>query len=62
MAPSTLKKDQEPAMVDLMKSVAMLRGASRTALEYSPMPDWARNGVTERAEHREIVDGTLAGT
>ena len=45
----TLKTDQEPAIVDLMRSVAKLRGASRTTLEQSPVGDSAGNGVAERA-------------
>ena len=45
----TLKTDQEPAIIDLMRSVAKLRGASRTALEQFPVGDSAGNGVAERA-------------
>ena len=45
----TLKTDQEPAIVDLMRVVASLRGSNRTTLEQSPTADSSGNGIAERA-------------
>ena len=40
-----LKSDQEPAIVDLMKSVAKERGEARTLIEHSPVADSQGNGT-----------------
>ena len=45
----TLRSDQEPAIVDLLKQVAKLRGVGRTFLEQSPVGDSKANGVAETA-------------
>ena len=45
----TLRSDEEPAIVDLLKQVAKLRGVGRTFLEQSPVGDSKANGVAERA-------------
>ena len=44
-----LKSDQEPAMVDVLKEVAKMRGDGRTILESSPIYDSKSNGFIERA-------------
>ena len=44
-----LKSDQEPAIVDVLKEIAKLRGPRRTMLEASPVGDSKSNGVAERA-------------
>ena len=44
-----LKCDQEPAIKDLMNSVAALRGTRRTRVENSPVADSRANGFAERA-------------
>ena len=44
-----LKSDQEPAVVDLLREVARLRGTRRTILEQSPVGDSRANGIIERA-------------
>ena len=44
-----LKSDQEPAIVDVLKEVAKLRGPRRTISEASPVGDSKSNGVVERA-------------
>ena len=44
-----LKCDQEPAIKDVMNSVATLRGVRRTRLEHSPVGDSRANGFAERA-------------
>jgi len=43
-----LKSDQEPAVVDLLREVARLRGTKRTILENSPVGDSKANGMIER--------------
>ena len=48
----TLKSDQEPAIVDLLRAVAKLRGNNRTNLENSPVGDSAGNGFIENAVQR----------
>ena len=45
----TLRSDQEPAIVDLLKRVAKLGGVERTFLEQSLVGDSRANGVAERA-------------
>ena len=45
----TLRSDQEPAVVDLLKQVAKLRGVGRTFMEQSPVGDSKPIGVAERA-------------
>ena len=44
----TIKTDQEVALVDLMKEVAMRRGNRRTLLEHSPVGESQANGLVER--------------
>ena len=44
-----LKSDQEPAVVDLLREVARLRGSKKTILEQSPVGDSRANGMVERA-------------
>lgn len=44
-----LKSDQEPAIVDVLKEVAKMRGSGRTVLEQSPVYDSKGNGLIERA-------------
>ena len=44
-----LKSDQEPAVVDLLREVARLRGTKRTILEQSAVGDSKANGMIERA-------------
>ena len=44
----TLKSDQEPAIVDVLKEVAKMRG-NRTTIENSPVADSKGNGLIERA-------------
>ena len=44
-----LRSDQEPAIVDLLREVAKVRGSKRTFLEQSPVADSQANGVAERA-------------
>ena len=43
-----LKSDQEPAIVDVLKEIAKLRGPRRTMLEASPVGYSKSNGVLER--------------
>ena len=45
----TLRSENEPAIVDMLKQVAKLRGVGRTFLEQSPVGDSNANGVAERA-------------
>jgi hypothetical protein len=45
----TLRSDQEPALVDLLKSVAKERGEARTLLEHSAVGESAANGKAEKA-------------
>ena len=44
----TLKSDQEPAFVDVLKGIAYLRGSRGTLLEHSPVADSQSNGFIER--------------
>ena len=44
-----LKSDQEPAIIDVLKEVAKLRGNGRTVLEHSPVYDSKSNGLAECA-------------
>ena len=44
----TLKSDQVPAIVDLLKEIANLRGARGTLSEHSPVADSQSNGFIER--------------
>jgi len=44
-----LKSDQEPAIVDLLREVARLRGNKKTILEQSPVGDSRANGLVERS-------------
>ena len=44
----TLKSDQEPAFVDVLKGIAYLRGSRGTWLEHSPVADSQSNGFIER--------------
>ena len=41
----TLKSDQEPSIVDVLREVANLRGSRGTLLEQSPVADSQSNGV-----------------
>ena len=43
----TLKSDQAPAIVDVLKEVANLHGSRGTLLERSPVADSQLNGFTE---------------
>ena len=45
----TQRSDREPAVADLLKQVAKLRGVGRTFLEQSPVGDSKANGEAERA-------------
>ena len=49
---ATERVDQEPAIVDLLRAVAKLRGNNRTTLENSPVGDSAGNGFAENAVQR----------
>ena len=42
-----LKSDQEPAVVDVLKGVAQMRGDGRTVLEHSPVYDSKGNGLSK---------------
>ena len=44
-----LKSDQEPAIVDVLRDVAKMRGDGRTVLEHSPVYSSKSNGFIERA-------------
>ena len=44
----TLKSDQEPAIMDVLKEIANLHGARGTLLEHSPVADSQLNGFIER--------------
>ena len=44
----TLKPDQEPATVDVLRETANLRGSRGTLLERSPIADSQSNGFIER--------------
>ena len=43
----TMKSDQEPAIVDVLKEIANLRGARGTLSEHSPVAESQSNGFTE---------------
>ena len=43
----TWKSDQEPAIVDVLRDVANLRGSRGTSLEHSPVADSQSNGFIE---------------
>ena len=43
----TLKSDQEPAIVDVLKEIANLRGSRGTVLEHSLVADSQSNGFIE---------------
>ena len=45
-----LKGDQEPAIVDVLKEIAKLRGPRRTMLEASPVGDSKSNGDVQSME------------
>ena len=44
----TLKSDQEPAIVDVLREIANFRGSRGTLLEHSPVADTQSNGFIER--------------
>ena len=44
----TLRSDQEPAIVEVLRAIANLRGARGTLLEHSPVHDSQSNGLIER--------------
>ena len=44
----TLKSDQEPAIVDVLREIANFRGSRGTLLEHSPVADSQSNGFIER--------------
>ena len=44
----TLMSDQEPAIVDVLKEIANLRGSRGTLLQHSPVADSQSNGFIER--------------
>ena len=44
----TLRSDQEPAIVDVLREIANLRGSRGALLEHSPVADSQSNGFTER--------------
>ena len=44
----TLKPDQEPAIVDVLREIANLRGSRGTLLERSTVADSQSNGFIER--------------
>ena len=44
----TLKSDPEPAIVDVLRDIANLRGSRGTLLERSPVADSQSNGFIER--------------
>ena len=45
----SLKSNQEPAIVDVLREIANLRGSRGTLLEHSPVADSQSNGFIERA-------------
>ena len=47
-AQATLKSDQEPAIVDVLREIANLRGSRATLLENCPVADSQSNGFIER--------------
>ena len=44
----TLKSDQEPAIVDVLRDIANLRGSRGMLSEHSPVADSQSNGFIER--------------
>ena len=44
----TPKSDQEPAIVDVLREIANLRGSREILLEHSPVTDSQSNGFIER--------------
>ena len=48
MCQVTLKFDQNPAILDVLREIANLRGSRATLLEHSPVADSQSNGFTER--------------
>ena len=44
----TLRSDQEPAIVDVLREIANLHGSRGTLLEHSPVADSQSNGFIER--------------
>lgn len=47
--PVTLRSDQEPAIIDLLKGIAEVRSPAESILEHSAVGDSAGNGFIERA-------------